>query len=71
MVFFGFWFVNVKQNIDETHSKQPKFQRKIHTSLWILKILRKKSSNQKSRNFCQMFVISKKKARALGKKTIS
>jgi hypothetical protein len=33
-----------KQNIDETHSKQPK----IHTSLWVLKIYRKKSANQKS-----------------------
>ncbi len=26
---------NFKQNIDETHSKQPKIYRKIHTSLWI------------------------------------
>jgi hypothetical protein len=33
---------NFKQNIDETHSKQTKF----HTSLWILKILWKKSANQ-------------------------
>jgi hypothetical protein len=39
---------NCKQNIDETHSKQPKIHRKIHTSLWILKISRKKSTNQKS-----------------------
>jgi hypothetical protein len=29
---------NLKQNIDETHSKQPKIHRKIHTGLWILKI---------------------------------
>jgi len=29
-------------------SKQPKVQRKIHTILWILKISRKKSANQKS-----------------------
>jgi len=29
-------------------SKQPKIQRKIHTILWILKISRKKSANQKS-----------------------
>jgi hypothetical protein len=28
---------NFKQNIDETHSKQPKTHRKIHTGLWILK----------------------------------
>jgi hypothetical protein len=49
---------NFKQNSDETHSKQPK----IHTSLWIFKNLKKKkSANQKSRDFCQMFVISKKK----------
>jgi hypothetical protein len=32
---------NFKQNIDKTDSKQPKIQRKIHTSLWILKISRK------------------------------
>jgi len=48
-----------KPNIDEKHSKQQKIQRKIHTSLWILKISRKKSANQKSPDFCQMFVISK------------
>jgi hypothetical protein len=30
-----------KQNIDEKDSKQPKLHRKIHTSLWILKISRK------------------------------
>ncbi len=39
---------NLKQNIDDTHSKQPKIHRKIHTSLWILKILRKIIGNQKS-----------------------
>jgi hypothetical protein len=50
---------NFKQNIDgKTHSKQPKIHRKI---LWILKISRKKSKNQKSQDFCQMFVIYKKK----------
>jgi hypothetical protein len=32
---------NMKQNIDETHSKQPKIHRKSHTSLWILEIYRK------------------------------
>jgi hypothetical protein len=31
-----------KQNIDETDLKQPKTHRKIHTSLWILKISRQK-----------------------------
>ncbi len=51
----------LKQNIDETPWKQPKFHRKIHTSLWIFNISRKKSANQKSRDFCQMFVISKNK----------
>ncbi len=49
---------NFNQNIDETHSKQPKIHRKIHTSLWILKVSRKKSSNQTSWDFCQKFVIS-------------
>jgi len=48
------------KKIDETHSKQPKIHRKIHTSLWILKISRKQSMNQKSRKVCQMSVISKK-----------
>jgi hypothetical protein len=43
---------------------------KIHTWQWILKISRKKSSNQKSRDICQIFVISKKKARTSGKKSI-
>jgi hypothetical protein len=37
---------NFKQNIDETHSKQPKIHMEIHTSQWILKIARKKSANQ-------------------------
>ncbi len=52
---------NFKQNLNETHSKQTKIHRKIHTNLWILKIWRKKSANQKSLDFCQMFAISKKK----------
>jgi hypothetical protein len=39
---------NFKQNIDETDLKQPKIHRKIYTGLWILKITRKKSANQKS-----------------------
>ncbi len=46
--FHKTWFVkfkisnNLKQNIDETHSKQPKIYRKIHTSLWVSKNLKKK-----------------------------
>ncbi len=52
---------NFKQNIDETDLKQPKIHRKIYTRLWILKISRKKSANQNSRDFCQIFVISNKK----------
>jgi hypothetical protein len=39
---------NFKENIDETHLKQPKIYKKIQASLWILKILRKKSMSQKS-----------------------
>jgi hypothetical protein len=38
----------LKQNIDKTDSKQSKIHWKIHTSLWILKISRKKFANQKS-----------------------
>ncbi len=51
-------------------TKQPKIHSKIHTSLWIFTISRKTKPNQKSQDFCQMFVIFKKKARALGKKSI-
>ncbi len=51
---------NFKQNIDETDLKQPKILRKIHTSLWNLKISSKKSPNQKARDFCKIFVISSK-----------
>ncbi len=41
-VFVKFKISNkFKQNIDETHSKQPKLPMKIHTSKWILKISRK------------------------------
>jgi hypothetical protein len=50
---------NFKKNIDENHSKQPKVQR-------ILEISRKKSTNQKSLDFCQMFVISNKKTISYG-----
>jgi hypothetical protein len=52
---------NFKQNVDEIHSKQPIMHSKIHTSLWILKISRKKSPDQKFQDFCQMFAFSKKK----------
>ncbi len=51
---------NFKRNIDGPNSKQLKIQRKIHNSLRILKISRKKSANQ-SWDYCQMFVIFKKK----------
>jgi hypothetical protein len=54
-----------KQNVDETYSKQQK-------NLWEnpyqpidiknLNKKKKKSENQKSSDFCQMFVISKKKS---------
>jgi hypothetical protein len=30
---------NFKQNIEETHSKQPEIHRKFHTNLWILDII--------------------------------
>ena len=49
---------NFKQNINETNTKQPE----IHTSLWILKISRKKSANQKSQDFCQIFMIYTEKS---------
>jgi hypothetical protein len=39
---------NSKQNIDETHSKQLKIHRKIHTSQWVLKISRKNSPINKT-----------------------
>ncbi len=52
---------NFKPNIDETHSKQPNIHRKIRTSQWIIKISRRKSANQMSQYFSQMFVIYKKK----------
>jgi hypothetical protein len=42
---------NFKQNIDETHSKQLKIHRKIHTGLWILKISRKTSENPSLKTF--------------------
>jgi hypothetical protein len=38
---------NFKQNNDETHSKQPKTYKKIHTSLWIKKSLKKKMHESK------------------------
>jgi hypothetical protein len=45
---------NLKQkNIDGTDLKQPKIHRNIHTSLWILKILRKKSANKSFETFAK------------------
>jgi hypothetical protein len=52
---------NFKQYIDETHSKQPKIQRKSHTSLWILKIARKNPQTKSLETFAKclwFFVIS-------------
>jgi hypothetical protein len=60
------FFVCCSIYFDETDSKQPKIHRKIHISLGILNISRKKSANKKSRDFCQMFVISKRKPYTLG-----
>ncbi len=59
-----------KLNIDVTYTIQPKILMKIQTCLLIFKIPRKKSANQKSEDFFQMFKISKMKARTLGKKSI-
>jgi hypothetical protein len=57
---------NFTQNIDETHAKQPKIHRKIHTSLWIIKISRKKSANQRSQDFCQNVCDFQKENHTLG-----
>ncbi len=46
--------------------KNKKIHRKIHASLWILKISRKKSVNQKFWDFFQIFVISYIKNHRLG-----
>jgi hypothetical protein len=52
---------NIQIDYDDPDLKQPKIHMKIHTSQWILKISRKKSANQKSRDFCQIFVIYREK----------
>ncbi len=55
---------NFKQNVDETHSKQAIY-RKIHTSLWISKVSRKKSVNQSLKtfaNFHTLIIYEKSKA---------
>jgi hypothetical protein len=57
---------NQKETVMKQIPKQPKIHRKIHTSLWILKILGKKSANQKSRDFYQIFVIHTEKSIGLG-----
>jgi hypothetical protein len=44
---------NFKQNIEETHSKQPEIHRKFHTILWILKTLKKKSANKSLQTFAK------------------
>jgi hypothetical protein len=53
---------NFKQNIDETHSEQPKIHRKIHTSLGILKISRPYTQTKKqvSRLLLNVFDFQKK-----------
>jgi hypothetical protein len=48
--------------MDETDSKHPKIHRKVNTSIWILKISRKKSANLESKDFGQIFVISYEKS---------
>jgi hypothetical protein len=52
---------NFKQKIDETHSKQPKIHRKIHSSPWISKISRKKSADQKFLDLGKCFRFPKRK----------
>jgi hypothetical protein len=55
---------NFKQNIDEIMKHIPNNQKSIGKSIpayGFLKSQEKKSANQKSRNFCQTLVISKKK----------
>jgi hypothetical protein len=51
--------------MDETDSKQPKIRRKMYQPMDFIN-LKKKSANQKSRDFCQIFVISNKKIHRLG-----
>jgi hypothetical protein len=55
----------ISNNLTQTLMKQiqnnQKSIRKIHASLWTLKISRIKSANQKSRDFFQIFVISNNK----------
>jgi hypothetical protein len=70
VVFEQTAFVKLKfsKNLNKTLmnqilKKQPNIYRQIHTSPWILKISReKKSANQESRDYCQVFVISNKKS---------
>jgi len=51
---------NFKQNIDETHSKQPKIHRKISHQSMNYKNVKKKIRNQESQDYLKIFVISKK-----------
>jgi hypothetical protein len=48
---------NFKQNRYETDSKQPKIHRKIHTSLWILKISRKQIRQPKVLRLLPNFLV--------------
>jgi hypothetical protein len=45
----------LKQNIGKTLSKQPKILRKIHTSLWIVKISRKNLGTKSLETFEKCF----------------
>ncbi len=52
---------NFKQNIDETHSKQPKIYMNIHTTLWILKIARKNLRTKSLETFDKCLLFPKRK----------
>jgi hypothetical protein len=51
---------NFKQNNDETHSKQPKIHRKIHTSHWILKSQEKNPQTKSLETLPNVFDAEKK-----------
>jgi hypothetical protein len=56
---------NFKKNIDEKYFKTTKNPYENPYQPLDFKISRKKSANQKSRDFCQIFLISKKKIHRL------
>jgi hypothetical protein len=57
---------NLTQNIDETDSNNKKFIGKSIPAYGFKKSQEKKSANQKSQDFCQIFVICNKKILRLG-----